>query len=91
MTKDPDQAGRSTPPTHASPERTLTPAQLARYLDYCSELLALIGKLAAVLAQHQQDPVVLGAVNEIEALTSNLSRKIWQKITILEVAGAGRD
>ena len=91
LTKDPDQAVRSTPPTHASPERTLTPAQLARYLDYCSELLALIGKLAAVLAQHQQDPVVLGAVNEIEALTSSLSRKIWQKITILEVAGAGRD
>jgi len=91
LTKDPDQAVRSTPSTPASPERTLTPAQLGRYLDYCSELLALISKLAAVLAQHQQDPVVLAAVNDIEVLTSSFSRKIWQKITILEVAGAGRD
>jgi hypothetical protein len=91
LTKDPDQAVRSTPPTAASPERTLTEPQLGRYLDYCSELLALVAKLAAVLAQHQQDPVVLAAVNDIEALTSSLSRKIWQKITILEVAGHVRD
>jgi len=91
LTKDPDQAVRSTPPTDASPERTLIQAQLGRYLDYCSELLALVSKLAAVLAQHQQDPVVLGAVNDIEVLTSSLSRKIWQKITILEIARTGRD
>jgi hypothetical protein len=91
LTKDPDQAVRATPPTPASPERTLTQAQLGRYLDYCSELLALVAKLAAVLAQHQQDPVVLAAVNDIEALTSSLSRKIWQKITILEVARHVRD
>ena len=91
LTKDPDLVVQSTLPTDASPERTLTGAQLGRYLDYCSELLALISKLAAVLAQHQQDPVVLGAVNEVEVLTSSLSRKIWQKITILEIAGAGRD
>jgi len=88
LTKDPDQAIRATPPTEASPERTLTQAQLGRYLDYCSELLALVGKLAAVLAQHQEDPVVLVAVNDIEVLTSSLSRKIWQKITILEAARA---
>ena len=91
LTKDPDCVAQSTRPTDASPERTLTRAQLGRYLDYCSELLALVSKLAAVLAQHQQDPVVLGAVNEIEALTSSLSRKIWQKITILEIAATGRD
>ncbi len=91
LTKDPDWIVQSTPPTDASPERTLTGAQLGRYLDYCSELLSLVGKLAAVLAQHQQDPVVLGAVNEVEVLTSSLSRKIWQKITILEIAAAGRD
>jgi hypothetical protein len=91
LTKDPDSVVQPTPPTDASPERTLTRAQLGRYLDYCSELLALVSKLAAVLAQHQQDSVVLGAVNEIEVLTSSLSRKIWQKITILEIAATGRD
>jgi hypothetical protein len=89
LTKDPDQAIRLTPPTHASPERALTQAQLGRYLDYCSELLALVSKLAAVLAQHQQDPVVLASVNDIEVLTSSFSRKIWQKITILEVGSPG--
>ena len=58
LTKDPSQtvsAGGKR--TKSSPERTLTPFQLARYLDYCSELLSLIGKLAAegrtiVLATH---------------------------------------
>jgi len=89
LTKDPDFALRSAAPTAASPERTLSPPDLARYLDYCSELLALTSKLAAVLAQHQQDVVVLSAVNDIEALTSGLSRKIWQKITILDIAEAG--
>ena len=90
LTKDPDLVVQSTAPTDASPERTLTKAELGRYLDYCSELLALVSKLAAVLAQHQQDPVVLGAVNEVEVLTSSLSRKIWQKITILQIAETGR-
>ncbi len=86
LTKDPDSVLRSTTPTIVSPERTLSEAQLARYLDYCSELLALISKLAALLAQHQQDAVVLSAVNDVETLTSGLSRKIWQKITILDIA-----
>ena len=30
------------------------------------------------------DEVALAAVNEIETLTTGLSRKIWQKITILK-------
>ena len=29
---------------------------------------------------HLHDPVVLEAVNDIESLTSDLSRKIWQKV-----------
>jgi hypothetical protein len=42
LTKDPDFALRSTAPTAASPERTLSQSELARYLDYCSELLASV-------------------------------------------------
>jgi len=49
-------------------------------------LFALTSKLAALHAQHRQDPVVLDAVNDIESLTADLSRKIWQKITILDMA-----
>lgn len=88
LTKDPDHALRPVEPTPSSPVRTLSREQLARYLDYCSELLALTSKLAALHAQHLQDPVVLGAVNDVESLTAGLSRKIWQKITILDTVQA---
>lgn len=82
LTKDPTSF-RSARPTRSSPERTLTPYELMRYLDYCAEMLSLTGKLAALYMQGLRDPVVIHAVNEIEELTANLSRKIWQKIMIL--------
>jgi hypothetical protein len=56
---------------------------LGRYLDYCSEMLSLVGKLAALYVQKFDDPVALAAVNEVEDLTTGLSRKIWQKIMII--------
>jgi len=85
LTKDPSQILMgSAHPTASSPKRTLTPFLLMRYLDYCSEMLALIGKLAALYPQTIQDRVVLQSVNDIEVLTNGLSRKIWQKIMILE-------
>jgi hypothetical protein len=62
----------------------LTPFLMGRYLDYCSEMLSLIGKVAALYAQNTQDAVVLAGVDEIETLTTGLSRKIWQKIMILD-------
>jgi len=60
----------------------MTSTQLMRYLDYCCDLLAVIGKIAALHAQNFNDPVVLNAVNDIESLTTGLSSKIWQKIKI---------
>ncbi|WP_395644889.1 hypothetical protein [Terricaulis sp.] len=69
--------------TVASPERTMSHFELTRYLDYCAEMLALIGKLAALYAERMRDSVVIDAVNEMEALTTSLGRKIWQKITII--------
>jgi hypothetical protein len=85
LTKDPSQVvvgvGQR---TRSSPQRTLTPYQLTRYLDYCTEMLSLVGKLAALHAQKTSDSVVLQAVNDIEQLTNGISRKIWQKIMILD-------
>ena len=69
--------------TPVSPQRRMSRFELNRYLDYCTEMLALIGKLAALYAERMRDGVVIDAVNDIENLTSNLSRKIWQKITII--------
>ena len=84
LTKDPERL-RARGDTASSPKRTLRAPELIRYLDYCSEMLSLIGKLAALYVQKFDDPVALAAVNEVEELTTGLSRKIWQKIMILNV------
>jgi hypothetical protein len=88
LTKDPELVLNPIEATDSSPVRTLSRDQLERYLDYCAELLALTSKLAALHAQRLQDPVVLEAVNDLENLTSDLARKIWQKITILTAPSA---
>jgi hypothetical protein len=59
---------------------------MSRYLDYCSELLALTGKLAALYSQAVPDEGVAQAVTDIELLGSSLSRKIWQKISMIDTA-----
>ena len=69
--------------TSSSPKREMTRFQLTRYLEYCAEMLALIGKLAALYGERTPDTEVLGAVNDVEDLCTSLGRKIWQKITIL--------
>ena len=84
LTKDPEHLltpGRS---TASSPDRVLSRFELARYLDYCSEMLSLSSKLAALHVQYVNDPVVHDAVNDIETLAASLSNKIWQKIMILD-------
>lgn len=88
LTKDPERLFSALPDTASSPGRIADPAQLARYLDYCSELLSLISKLAALYGQALSDSVVFGAVNDIESLVGGLQRKIWQKIGLLEAAAA---
>lgn len=86
LTKDPAYVLGKYTYTIASPQRTLTRTELTRYLDYCSELLALNAKIAALFAQNMDDEVVLNAVNDVESLTQGLSSKIWQKIMILDLA-----
>jgi len=83
LTKDPESAFRSLPGT-SGPKRRLTPIELRRYLDYCSDAMALISKIAALYVQGFQDEVLLDAVDDVEDLTAGFSRKIWQKITIIE-------
>jgi len=90
MTKDPVTAARGYRPTAASPLRDLDAANLERYLDYCSELLAITGKLAALYAQAVPDEGVAQAVNDIELLGASLSRKIWQKISLIDASPVPR-
>ncbi len=83
LTKDPEQLDPESPANTASPTRTMTRGELGRYLDYCTELLSVTSKIAALYVERFNDDVTLGAVNEIETLTAGLSRKIWQKISML--------
>jgi hypothetical protein len=83
LTKDPTIVLGGGQPTASSPERRMSQFELSRYLDYCTEMLALISKLAALYAGATQDEAIIAAVNELEVLTSDLGRKIWQKIMIL--------
>ena len=83
LTKDPELLNLPTESTASSPDRPLTPPDLGRYLDYCSELFSLASKAAALYLQSVNDPVVLAAVSDIETLAAGLSNKVWQKIVVL--------
>jgi hypothetical protein len=84
LTKDPTTMPEGVHETPSSDPHRMTEFELVRYLDYCSEMLALTGKLAALYMQDMRDPVIIDTVTEIEDLTTNLSRKIWQKIMIIQ-------
>jgi hypothetical protein len=83
LTKDPTTLLNTHQSTSASPPRTMTQFELTRYLEYCAEMEALIGKLAALYGDRMRDAQVVDAVNDVENLTTGLGRKIWQKITII--------
>ena len=83
LTKDPGRYAKDRILTQHSPTWEMSAYELTRYLDYCSEMLSLTGKVGALYAQNFNDAVVLSAVNELENMTTGLSRKIWQKIMIL--------
>lgn len=90
LAKDPERLDTDYEATPSSPREALTAFELGRYLHYCSDLLALVGKIAAYHVASFQDEVVLAAVNEIEDLTNGLSRKIWQKLVLLDqISGSG--
>ena len=41
----------------------MTRDEVERYLDYCSEMLSLVGKTAALCAEESRDSVVLETVS----------------------------
>lgn len=92
LTKDPERNLRGWSDAKHSPKRTLTPFELSRYLDYCSEMLSLTGKIAALYVEQFDDPAAVAAVSEVEELSTGLSRKIWQKIIVTRtISDPGRD
>lgn len=92
LTKDPEWVLDRGTESAVLPARSMTAFQLSRYLDYCTEMLAITGKIAALYIQRFDDSVALQAVNEVESVTSGLSAKIGQKLMILyTVHGQQRD
>jgi len=83
LTKDPERLSDSFQRTSKSIDVGLGRSEMEAYLNYCSELLSLVGKAAALCAEESQDAVVLDTVSTIETLTLGMSRKIWQKISLL--------
>jgi hypothetical protein len=84
LTKDPSATVNVGGKTPSSPARTLTPYELSRYLDYCSEMMALTSKVAVLFAQSLPDPVVTEAVSDIERIASGMAQKVWQKIMMID-------
>ena len=83
LSKDPEQVSPTYTATKQSVRHGLDADQLHHYLSYCSEMLSLTAKTAALCAEHSADDVVLETVSYIETLTTELSNKIWQKISLL--------
>ena len=84
LTKDPERILRQGSDTKSSPKRVMTRFELSRYLDYSSEMMSLIGKVAALYVQEFEDAVAVSAVNDVENLTTGMARKIWQKLMVLQ-------
>lgn len=86
LTKDPERLRSDFSSTTATVPLGMTAIELANYLDYCSELLSMIGKTAALFGEHTDDRTTLATIAGIEDLTNNLSGKIWTKISLLPAA-----
>jgi hypothetical protein len=71
LTKDP--SALAGPRTSSSPQRDMTRYELVRYLSYCSEMLSLTSKSAAVYGEYVHDPAVIDAVGDIERLSTKRS------------------
>lgn len=83
LTKDPDRLLFQRSNTISSPTTDMDIFEMSRYLDYCSEMLSLTGKIAVIYGLHWQDAIAIRAANDVERLTTGLSQKIFQKIMIL--------
>jgi hypothetical protein len=83
LTKDPATSLAGGPSTPASPQRSLSDFEMNRYLDYCTEMLSLVGKVGFLYVQDFGDPEATKAMNDLEDLTTGLTSGIWQKIILI--------
>ena len=58
LTKDPERFNADFERTDQSAEVGMNATDMASYLDYCSEMLSLVGKTAALYAERTTDSAV---------------------------------
>jgi len=83
LTKDPSMVNSNHNRTESSPKRSMTAFELLRYLEYCSEMFSIIGKIAALFSERLPESSIVSASNDIENLCTGLSTKVWQKMVFL--------
>ena len=79
------------PSTDASPSQVMSDFEFSRFLIYCRALLSWLGKIAALHARRIEDPVVLSAVDDVDALTARLQQNIGQRLLLLRAMLGARD
>jgi hypothetical protein len=84
LTKSPETIGHQARDTESSPKRELNAYEMSRYLDYCSEMLSLVGKIGALYSEAFDDSDALEAVSELESFSTGVQGRIWQKIILLQ-------
>ena len=83
LNKDTERLGTPEGPTMEN-GRLMTADEVGRYLHSCSQLLAILSKVAQLYVQDFPDATAETAVDHFEGLATGLSGKIWQKIMILD-------
>jgi hypothetical protein len=88
LAKDPERLVGGANGSH-EPGKVLSAEAMGHYLNYCTELLALVSKIGQLYVQDFPDGTALAAVDHFETLATGLSQKIWQKLMILDRIRAG--
>lgn len=86
LDKDPDRLYFSTEQrTAKSPTlgKANTAFLLSRYLDYCAELLSVLGKVACLYRERIDDEVVLSRLGDFDRLTNQLRTNIGAKMGLI--------
>ena len=90
LTKDPEWVLGRGEETGVLPPRQMSRFELSRYLDYCSEMLSLTSKIAALYIQDFDDEDALAAVNEVEDLTTGHVHMVVHSPVARDVADLSR-
>jgi hypothetical protein len=89
--KDPGKVAIPIKSMPNSSKTELNPAEMNRFLSYCSGLITLVGKASLLYAKDIDDPAIVDRSEGIESLAAAVTHKLWAKLTILTIAVGNQD